>query len=57
MVESVNKKKNIYFFLIIFSIITYVIGFYINEDSAGGGAIDFNHTWNNQKVFDEIFSL
>ncbi len=53
MVESVNKKKNLYIFLIIFSIITYVIGFYINEDSAGGGAIDFNHTWNNQKVFDE----
>jgi len=53
MVESVDKKKNFYIFLILFSIIIYIVGFYLNEDSAGGGAIDFNHTWNNQKVFDE----
>ena len=53
MLESDNTKKNFYIFLILFSVTLYVLGFIFNEDSAGGGKIDFNNTWNNQKIFDE----
>ena len=53
MLESTNTKKTFYIFLILFSITLYFLGFILNEDSAGGGAIDFNNTWNNQKIFDE----
>ena len=53
MLELINKKKIFYIFLILFSIALYIFGFISNEDSAGGGAIDFNNTWNNQKIFDQ----
>ena len=53
MLESTNTKKIFYIFLISFSVTLYLLGFILNEDSAGGGAIDFNNTWNNQKIFDE----
>src|SRR6056300_811644 len=50
---KISKKNFLYIFLILISITLFVIGFILNEDSAGGGAIDFNNTWNNQKVFDQ----
>ena len=30
--------------------LSYVLGFYLKEDSAGGGFIDFNHIFNNYKL-------
>ena len=53
MLKSNNTKNNFYIFLILFSVTLYILGFIFNEDSAGGGKIDFNNTWNNQKIFDE----
>ena len=53
MQESTDTKKIFYIFLILFSITLYLLGFILNEDSAGGGAIDFNNTWNNQKIFND----
>ena len=50
---KIPKKNFLNIFLILISITLFVIGFILNEDSAGGGAIDFNNTWNNQKVFDQ----
>ena len=37
-----NKFSYILFILIL---ILYVLGFYLNEDSAGAGKLDFVHEW------------
>ena len=39
--------------LILFSLSSFIYGFVIREDSAGGGKIDFSNTWTNQKIFNE----
>ncbi len=50
----VQSKNNLfYIFLIIFSVSSFIYGFTVREDSAGGGKYDFNNTWNNQKIFNE----
>ena len=49
-----NSKNNLlYISLIILSIVSFIYGFSIKEDSAGGGLKDFNNTWNNQTIFNE----
>ena len=49
----INKKNFLYFFLIVLSILSFIYGFTVREDSAGGGKFDFRNTWNNQKIFNE----
>ncbi len=47
-------KKIFSYFLIIFSILSYFIGFYLNENSAGAGSLvfgDLKNTWNNLNTF------
>ena len=50
------KKNNLTVSVILVAIfISYIIGFYFNEDSAGGGKIDYinhneSHTFLNRKV-------
>ena len=48
-----SKNNLLYIFLIIFSVFSFIYGFTVREDSAGGGNYDFNNTWNNQKIFNE----
>ena len=48
-----SKRQIIQIFLIIFAFVSYIYGFNIREDSAGGGFIDFQNTWNNQTTFNE----
>ncbi len=48
-----SKNNFIYIFLIILSMASFIYGFAIKEDSAGGGLYDFNNTWNNQTTFNE----
>ena len=44
------RRKYLIFF-IFFSIIIFVLGFFLRENSAGGGNLDFNNTWSNLKIF------
>lgn len=50
-----HKNKNIYFsyFLFFFSLVYFLYGFIVNENSAGAGGYsgDFFHTWNNLQIF------
>ena len=48
-----SKNQFIQIFLIILALLSYVYGFNIREDSAGGGFYDFQNTWNNQSTFNE----
>ncbi len=49
-----NSKNNfLYALLIIISMVSFIYGFTLKEDSAGGGFKDFNNTWNNQSIFNE----
>ena len=48
------SKKIFSYFLIIFSILSYFVGFYLNENSAGAGSLvfgDLKNTWNNLNTF------
>ncbi len=48
-----SKNNFIYVFLIIFAMASFIYGFTVKEDSAGGGLYDFNNTWNNLTTFNE----
>ena len=48
-----SKNKFIYVFLVVLAMTSYIYGFVLREDSAGGGFYDFNNTWNNQTTFNE----
>ena len=48
-----SKNNLLYIFLIILSVSSFIYGFTVKEDSAGGGFKDFNNTWNNQMIFNE----
>jgi len=39
------------FFFLLFSYLTFVLGFYFNENSSGGGQIDFKHSWVTVNLF------
>ena len=45
---NITKDLKLSYFLLLFAIISFCIGFYIDEDSAGSGGVmlDFNMTWN-----------
>ena len=45
---NITKDLKLSYFLLIFAIISFCFGFYIDEDSAGSGGfiLDFNKTWN-----------
>ena len=45
---NITKDLKLSYFLLIFAIISFCYGFYIDEDSAGSGGfiLDFNKTWN-----------
>jgi hypothetical protein len=49
---SKNKISLVFFFLIILS---YFLGFFLRENSAGGGPIDLEHEWNNYNLLKEDF--
>ena len=47
-----HKEKFIIFSTSTLIIISYFFGFYLNEDSAGGGKIDlYDHEWGNVQLF------
>ena len=49
--KSLIKKDNfpsIYYFIICLS---FLFGFFLNEDSAGGGLVDFEHEWTSIQEF------
>ncbi len=49
----IHQKANFYVYIFsILIIISYFLGFYLNEDSAGGGKPDLlNHEWGNVQLF------
>ena len=50
--QKVKENNNsIIFFLIGFTILSYFLGFFLNENSAGGGQGDFGNTWKNITMF------
>ena len=49
MIKSKNLDWSI--LLIILSYLSFVIGFFINENSSGGGKIDFEHTLSTVNIF------
>lgn len=51
--EKINHAKYFYKLLIIICICSFIFGFFLREDSSGGGKKDFINTWNNMKIFDD----
>lgn len=46
--ENLLKKKNtISIILFIIILISFFVGFFLNENAAGGGPLDFGHQWKN----------
>ena len=54
--HSLMKEKDIVnYILFIFILFSFFLGFYLDEDSAGGGKIDLiQHEWNNIKLFKSV---
>lgn len=50
--EKKNYLNLVYKSLILICISSFILGFFLREDSGGGGRKDFTNTWNNMKVFD-----
>ena len=48
-----KDKISIYILTLIFT--SFIIGFFLRENSAGGGPIDLEHEWNNFKLLKENF--
>ena len=47
-----QKEKFYIYILSILILVSYFFGFYINEDSAGGGKVDlYDHEWGNVQLF------
>jgi len=46
-----NYYKYFSYFLITLSVSSYFIGFIYEENSAGGGAVDYIHVWSNLQTF------
>lgn len=52
--QNLNKNFKLYSFIIsIFTILLFLFGFYVQENSAGAGGFDgdFTHVWNNLLLF------
>jgi hypothetical protein len=50
MFSNLKKKKYLIFFIFL-SIVSFFLGYFFRENSAGGGNLDFNNTWPNLKIF------
>ena len=48
-----KDKISIFIFTLIFT--SFIIGFFLRENSAGGGPIDLEHEWHNFKLLKENF--
>ena len=51
MLKFRDNYDYLFLLLISFSIFLYFFGFWINENSAGGGEGDFQNTWRNLQTF------
>ena len=49
MVE--NKKEYLFNILIFLPYLSFFLGFYLDENSAGAGAGDLYHIWKNLQIF------
>ena len=50
--EKKKKEEKILIVLTFFSILSFFLGYFLSENSAGGGEGDFiNHTWKNLQLF------
>ena len=52
-----NLKVNYNFLLLsisVLAILSYFFGYYIDENSAGGGKGDFSTTWKNLQAFENV---
>ena len=48
--NNILKKNSItIYFIVVF--LSFIFGFFLNEDSAGGGLIDFEHEWTSINEF------
>ena len=47
MDNQFKKKKTITIFLFIIILISFFVGFFLNENAAGGGPLDFGSQWKN----------
>ena len=52
MKNTINSEKLILSFLIFLSIASYFVGYFLKENSAGGGEADFKFVWQNLQTFD-----
>ena len=51
-IKNRDGESRISLFLLLIIILSYVLGFYLNEDSAGGGKIDYiDHEWGTIQLF------
>lgn len=55
ILENNNIKINFEFLFLILVICSYFLGFYFNEDSSGGGYVDFEHEWTSIIEFKKDF--
>lgn len=50
------SKDKISIFILTLIFTSFIIGFFLRENSAGGGPIDLEHEWHNYKLLKENFS-
>ena len=51
-IKNRDGESRISLFLLLIIILSYVLGFYLNEDSAGGGKMDYMaHEWGTIQLF------
>ena len=51
-IKNHGRESRVSLFLLLIIISSYVLGFYLNEDSAGGGKVDYiDHEWSTIQLF------
>ena len=54
----INFKNRVSFFLFLVILLSFFLGFFLNENSAGGGPLDFKAEWKNHLLLKEnIFAF
>ena len=48
---NMPRQNNFFFLYILIIFLSFLFGFILNEDSAGGGLVDFEHEWTSIKEF------
>lgn len=48
---NMPRQNNFFFIYILIIFLSFLFGFILNEDSAGGGLVDFQHEWTSIKEF------